>query len=176
MPSFVDSGVTYDGAAANVISGYDHLIGQEVAILADGAVQPLQTVAPDGSITLANSKMALKVHAGLPITSYGETLPPVVPSRTSQPQPAEKATTAWVMADVLGTLGLEVGVPGGTLTKLNFRDASTPFNEPTPLFTGRKKRQVESGFSSEGRVAFQVTDPVPCFIRSLRHEVDPEEI
>src|SRR5690606_16768962 len=41
---FVDSGLTYDGAATDTVRGLYHLEGEEVAILADGAVHPSVTV------------------------------------------------------------------------------------------------------------------------------------
>ena len=41
---FVDSGLTYSGSAATTISGLNHLEGQSVSILANGATHPNKTV------------------------------------------------------------------------------------------------------------------------------------
>lgn len=59
---FVDCGVTYSGAPATVITGLDHLEGEDVDVLADGAVITGKTVA-SGQITLTTA--ASKVHVGL---------------------------------------------------------------------------------------------------------------
>lgn len=69
---FVDSGLSYNGAPATVMSGLDHLEGKTVSILADGAVHP-QAVVTGGSITLQQA--ASKVHIGLPIEADVQTLP-----------------------------------------------------------------------------------------------------
>ena len=58
-----DSAKTWSGTAATVISGFDHLKGETVAVLADGAVRQDAVVATDGTITL--TRAASKVTAGL---------------------------------------------------------------------------------------------------------------
>ena len=68
---FVDSGLTYSGSAATVISGLDHLEGQSVSILADGSTHPNKTVS-GGSITLERS--STKVNIGLGYTSLLQTI------------------------------------------------------------------------------------------------------
>jgi len=47
---YVDSGLTYDGSATTTITGLNHLEGETVTILADGASHPDKTVS-GGSIT-----------------------------------------------------------------------------------------------------------------------------
>lgn len=63
----VDCGLTYDGTPATTISGLNHLIGETVAVLADGATHPNCVVSPTGTITL--NAAASVVHAGLPFTN-----------------------------------------------------------------------------------------------------------
>ena len=62
---FVDSGLTYDGAATITITGLHHLIGETLTALADGAVVTDLVVAADGSVTLPAA--ASKVHLGMPL-------------------------------------------------------------------------------------------------------------
>ena len=62
----LDSAIIYDGAAATVITGLDHLEGEQVGILADGIEVAKQTVNA-GSVTLAIA--AEKVFVGLPYYS-----------------------------------------------------------------------------------------------------------
>src|SRR5690606_6324566 len=68
---FVDSGLTYDGAPSSTISGLDHLEGESVSILADGATHPERTVV-QGRITL--DRDASKVQVGLAYTSTLQTM------------------------------------------------------------------------------------------------------
>lgn len=67
----VDSGLNYDGAPADNISGLDHLEGKDVAVVADGNVVSGLTVS-GGAITLPRN--ASKVTVGLPYTCSIETL------------------------------------------------------------------------------------------------------
>lgn len=68
---YVDSGLSYDGAPATLISGLDHLEGEDVAVLADGNEVTGLTVS-SGSITLPRA--ASKVHVGLSYTPVIELL------------------------------------------------------------------------------------------------------
>jgi hypothetical protein len=68
---YVDSGLTYIGAATTTISGLDHLEGESVGYLADG-------VAGTGTVTsgaLTLTKAASTVSVGLVYTSQIQTLP-----------------------------------------------------------------------------------------------------
>jgi hypothetical protein len=67
----VDCGITYDSAPTDTITGLDHLEGQVVQVLADGAVHPTRTVS-SGEITL--SEAASTVQVGLAYISNLKTL------------------------------------------------------------------------------------------------------
>ena len=69
--NFLDSQLSYSGSAASTISGLDHLEGQTVSILADGATHPDKTVS-SGSVTLDRSAISVKV--GLAYTSLLQTM------------------------------------------------------------------------------------------------------
>lgn len=62
-----DAGVLYDDVAATTIPGFDHLIGEELVVWADGAQQANKTVAADGTIELDTA--AAYVFAGLPFNA-----------------------------------------------------------------------------------------------------------
>ncbi len=69
--NFLDSQLAYSGSATTTISGLDHLEGQTVSVLANGATHPDRTVS-GGSITLARS--STKVKVGLKYTSLLQTM------------------------------------------------------------------------------------------------------
>ena len=69
--NFLDSALAYSGSAVTTISGLDHLEGQTVGILANGATHPDKTVS-SGSITLDRSATDVKV--GLAYKSILQTM------------------------------------------------------------------------------------------------------
>lgn len=73
---YLDSALKGESVTATAVwSGLDHLEGQEVAIVADGIVQPNKTVT-SGGVTL--DAAANSVEIGLPYTHICEPLPPSV--------------------------------------------------------------------------------------------------
>jgi hypothetical protein len=69
---FMDCGLTYDGTPVTAISGLDHLEGEEVTVLVDGAVHPNRTVSA-GAINLQVAGSV--VNVGLPYTATIKTMP-----------------------------------------------------------------------------------------------------
>jgi hypothetical protein len=73
-PYYVDSGLSYAGAATNVLSGLDHLEGETVQVYANGEYLG-DYVVTSGSITLDNSKTVTQAHVGLGYLSTATELP-----------------------------------------------------------------------------------------------------
>jgi len=69
--NFLDSALSYSGVAVSTLSGLDHLEGQVVGVLTDGATHPDRTVA-SGAITLDRSAKNIKI--GLNYTSLLQTM------------------------------------------------------------------------------------------------------
>ena len=63
---YIDCGLSYSGSATTTVSGLDHLEGETVSILADGAVRP-QAVVASGAISLVSA--ASNIHVGLAYTA-----------------------------------------------------------------------------------------------------------
>ena len=63
----VDSFKTYSGAATNILSGFDHLVGEEVCVWGDGKDLGRYTVSAAGNITLPST--VTNAVAGLPYTA-----------------------------------------------------------------------------------------------------------
>jgi hypothetical protein len=72
----VDSGVEVRALGGTSAVSVPHLVGKVVDIVADGTVQPRQTVPASGVITLERS--AVRVLVGLPFTSRVELFDPLV--------------------------------------------------------------------------------------------------
>ena len=162
---FVDSGLTYDGAATTSVTGLDHLEGQTVAILADGNVIAQQTVTA-GAVTLPNA--AAKAHIGLPITASLTTLP-LMPAIQGLGQGVDKSILRSFLR-VDNTRGVWAGPDLAHLTEHRDRSGGT-YGDPTAMITAEIEIAFDSTWSREASVAVQVTDPVPASILSIASEV-----
>lgn len=150
--------VTVWSKAVDEVAGLDHLEGEEVAILADGSVEPPQTVS-GGSITL--SRPYSVIHAGLPVESDFETLSPdVLQAETLQGKP--KLVRSVTLA-VESSRGIYAGTEFGNLREYKQR-AGEDYSEPTALKTGTVEISLDTSWNEHGRVCVRQSDPLPLTI------------
>jgi hypothetical protein len=143
--------------AQAALSGLWHLEGREVAILADGSVQPPTTVA-NGMVEIPRA--AARILAGLPYTCDLETLdieqgPPTLQWRVKRVQE--------VALRVKATRGLAVGPDAGHLTEIKER-ASENYGAPTLLATGDERVLIDPSWNSNGRIFVRQAWPLPATI------------
>ena len=160
---FVDSGLTYSGSATTTISGINHLEGEEVAILADGATHANKTVT-DGKITLDRS--ASVVHLGYNYTSLVETLRLEAGGNDGTSQGNIKRIHS-VTSRFLNTVGAEVGPDINNLDRIPFRNSSMAMNTAVPLFTGDKEISFPSGYDNDARVVIRQNQPLPMTVLAI---------
>ncbi len=154
---YMDSSLSYSGAATSVLSGLAHLEGETLNVRADNAVHP-QKVVSSGEITLDYT--AGNVVAGLP---FVPTLTPVeyeggVPSGSSQGLPKR-----WVQA--------KLRLHESALPKLNGvrpadRTPSSPMDSTEPLTTG-DSTHYNLGNSDNGEITITQDLPVPMHILAI---------
>ena len=161
---FVDSGLTYTGAPATVLSGYDHLEGKTVSILADGATHR-QLVVTGGSLTL--DFPASKVHAGLPILADFQSLPLAV--ETPGYGQGQKKAIKGVYLRVVETSGVRVGPSFSDLTEAKTR-TDEPYGTPPRLQTRVLEIIPRAGWTDEGQVCVRQQEPLPATITSMAVE------
>jgi hypothetical protein len=157
---FVDSGLTYDGAAATVISGLDHLEGETVVALADGNVVSNLTVT-GGVVTLPHE--ASKVHVGLSYVSDIETLNIEAPQGTIQGK-FKKITS--VVVRFLRSRGLFIGPDFDHLTEMKWRNTEV-MGAPTSLLTGDKAQELPPSWNTNGRICLRQSYPLPMEIQAV---------
>ncbi|MCH9050626.1 MAG: hypothetical protein IIA72_06040 [Proteobacteria bacterium] len=159
---FVDSGLTYDGSATTTLTGLDHLEGETVAVLADGAVHPDRTVSA-GAITLGAA--VTKAQAGLAYRSKVQTMrfDAGAVDGTSQ---GKKSRIHEVTVRLWNTLGAKLGFDDDVDT-IVFRGASDPMDSAPPLFTGDKKIKFNKGYSTSPRVTVIQDQPLPLTVLSI---------
>lgn len=160
---YVDSGLTYDGVATTTISGLDHLEGETVQILADGAAHADKVVS-SGSITLDRSSS--KVHVGYSYNSVIQTLRMEAGADDGISQGKIKRIHG-VTVRFLDSVGAEVGPDANNLDRIPFRDSSMAMDEAVPMFDGDKEIFFPSGYDNDARVLVQQTQPLPMTVLAI---------
>lgn len=169
---YVDSGLTYSGAAATVISGLDHLEGEEVTILSDGYTLPNQTVV-SGQITL--ERAASKVHVGLSYTPVIETLDIDVVS-TSQTLKAQSVSVSKVVIEVEGSRGGWIGPRKDDNSSPVMSEIKPRFDadnyDPIALRTYKQEVFIQPQWSKGGGLRIEQRLPSPMAILSVIPQID----
>lgn len=154
---FVDSSLVYSGAVTTTITGLDHLEGETVQILGNGAELP-DAVVSGGEIELQESVTTAVV--GLGYASTIKTLPGVIPTQDGTSQGRAKS---W------GRLKLRLHETVG----LTINDRPLPIRSPLdlmdtaiPVFSGIRTAQLD-GWSEEGQITMTQSRPLPATVLAL---------
>ncbi len=159
---FVNSGLEYDGTAVSSLSNLDHLEGEEVQILVDGAVHPNKNVT-SGVVTLEYPGEHIIV--GLAYTSTIKTMDIEAGSQTGSAQ-AKPMQIGKVNVRLLNSLGCNVG-DGTTMDEILFRDSSMAMDSPPTLFSGDKEVQFPSGHPKNKYIYITQTQPLPLHVLAI---------
>ena len=156
---FVDCGIIYDGTAVSVITGLDHLEGEEVAIWGDGAVFNNKTVS-GGQITL--DQAVSKAHIGLPFKYQLKPMRLDTPSAQGATHGLIKKISKFIIS-FINTLGTTYGKDGGNMYTIDWRTEET-YTNPPAMFTGDKRLTFDGGFDTEIFEYVVVYDPNDGFV------------
>lgn len=166
---YVDSGLTYSGSAATIITGLDHLEGEEVTILADGAAHPNKTVS-SGQITL--NYAASTVVVGLGYTATLKTMPLEAGAQdgVAQGKTGRIDEIVFRLADT--GPGLWYGPNTSVMDEYHFRVPEDAMDEPIPLFTGDTPILAWPGdYENIVQMTVQHRLPLPCTLVALMPQV-----
>lgn len=168
--SFVDSHTQYVGPPISTVTGLDHLEGEEVYIVADGAVDSLATVT-GGEVTLRDPETGNEsgnIVVGLPYTM--DIRPQLVEggSANGVSQGKKKIVSSVVYRlDATGP-GLWHGSREDNLTEIHFRDESMLMDTAVPLFTGDLgKKRLPGGHDDAGSIILQHRLPQACTVVAI---------
>lgn len=170
---FVDSGLTYRGAATSTISGLDHLEGLQVVALSDGNVVRNLTVTA-GSVTLPNPGSV--VHVGLPMVATMETLPlDLGQVRGLGTVQGRQKSVSEVTLRVEDTRGIFIGPYDGErdsthLVEYRQRSAEA-WNEAIQLYTGFIRITPPWDWNVNGSTVVKQFDPLPMTILAIAPDV-----
>ena len=157
---FVDSSLTYSGSSTSSLSGLDHLEGQTVSILEEGAAHPDKTVS---SGAIATDRATTKAQVGLGYTSTLKTVRLESGSVSGTAQGKIKKIHS-VVIRFFRTVGASVGTSLTNTDTIPFRDSSDSTDTAVPLFTGDKSIEAASNWETEGAIVVQQTQPLPMTI------------
>ena len=163
---FLDSHLSYSGVAVSSLSGLDHLEGETVSILADGATHATKTVA-SGAIALDRS--ATKVTVGLPYSSVLQTMR--IEAGAGQYEGTAQAKIKRISKVVLRlfeTVGAKVGPSLDNLETVPFRTTSGAMDLPVSTFlAGDKEVEFADDYNTDGFIFVKQDQALPLTILAL---------
>ena len=161
---YLDSCLTYTGlGSTTTISGLEHLEGEEVYLITDGATHAPQTVV-SGNIDL--NWEADKVHVGLRYTSDAVTmaLAPPVEAGTSI---GKRKKNHKLIVNFYKTNYCKIGAYGSTLDIIPFRTSGDAMDQRVPLYTETREAAFPHGYERDLRIHIQSDLPLPFSIVGL---------
>jgi hypothetical protein len=150
------------------ISGLDHLEGEEVAVVADASVHPVQTV-EDGKITLDDPSTVVQV--GLKYVGRYRSMP------LEAGGIRDAAQTRTTIVNKVGlvfrhSLGVKCGTSPYNLEEVLFRDTNDYTDRPPMLFSGVQVLNVEDNYEEQKFIEIIQDNPLPCTIQAIVPFVD----
>ena len=171
---FVDSGLSYSGAPATVMTGLAHLNGMVVAVAADGAAiydgDPLGANA--GSYTVSGGAITLPgpastVHVGLRIPAEIETLDLDGPSLKIR---GMRKSTPSLDLLVYGTDGEGLFIGPDRQHLIGWR--REPWQYSQTWWSGLLSMNLTARYGESGRLVMQHRNPLPCTLVGLIPNVE----
>lgn len=145
------------------LSGLDHLEGETVSILADGAVQTDRAVA-SGAITLTTP--AAVVHVGLGYESDVKLLRFEAGASDGTALGKTRRTNR-VGVLLHRSLGLKIGFSFEDLTEVVFRTTADAASAAPPLFSGLISESTNSSYDMDNQICLRQDQPLPSTILAV---------
>lgn len=169
---YVDGGLSYEGPPTQTLSGLDHLEGETLAVLADGALHPDRVVS-GGAITL--QAPARIVHAGLPYRHVFTSLKLEAGAAAGTALGKVKRVHGAVLV-LLHSLGLKIGPSTAQLEEVPLREVTDAMDSAVPLFTGERHVSFEGDFERDTRIVIAGSAPLPFTLLAVAPELKTNEL
>jgi hypothetical protein len=161
----VDSFLTYNGSATDTFTGLNHLAGETIDALGDGALHKslvVGTGSSEGDFDLASGATPVsKLHAGLPFTSImipfkldGDTQLGVHMARTKRIHD--------LYIRLLNSVGFEYVIDGTTYES----EFPNPL-DTQDLYSDDLKIDHSTGHSTDPKLEIRQSDPLPLHVLAL---------
>ena len=159
---YVDSGLTYSGGSTSTLSGLDHLEGEIVAVLNNGAVESRKTVS-SGSITLTNP--TTKCHVGLPFTAELESVN-VEPKSQYGTTQGKRGRIDKAIFRLFETPALKAGPASSSVEVVPFRTTTSSMSATSPK-TGDYTFNMPAGYTTENKIYLKSDTVQACTISAI---------
>ena len=171
---YADSMLTYDSTAATTVFGFDHLEGETVGVLADGAAIPDEVVS-NGEITIANASSVQQI--GLRFSAiYGASRTDAgAADGTAQGKTKRITDVAFRVIDTLGGTAGPSETNADDIPDLNYRSPATPMGSPPALFTGDALLSWPGGYETDGRIYYINDTMFPAIVAAILPQVVTQE-
>lgn len=160
---YADCMLTYDSSATTTLYGFDHLEGETVGVLGDGAEQTAVAVS-NGEVTITSASVA---RVGLTYNSTYRSMNIDVPTRDGTAQAKTKRITD-VTFRVINTIG---GTAGPDATN---QDALADLSNGS-LYSGDAHLNWPAGYETDGQIWYENSTMFPATITSIFPQVVTEE-
>ena len=161
MPCVTPGMFSHFTGGDTTIDGLDHLEGETVSVLGDGAVQASKIVS-DGEITI--DEAADRVVVGLPYTYQVSPMRLDITTPIGTTHGSIKKISELVIS-FFATMNARYG-DGTDTYDIDWRVDET-YGSPPVLFTGDKTVVFDGGFSTEDNMVISGSDPLPATIRAI---------
>lgn len=145
------------------ISGLEHLEGETVSVVVDGAVHS-DLIVKNGAIKL--SAQADVIHVGYRYRGFLKTTNLNVGGTSGSAQNKPRNVFK-IIFEFLNSLGVKFGTDPYRLSKLDFRNVKSRLNRPSPLFSGPFPKVVDDKTEIRKSVYVIQESPLPCTIQAL---------
>lgn len=169
---FVDCGLSYEGPPTQMLFGLDHLEGETVAILAEGALHPDRIVA-GGAVAL--QVPASMVHVGLPYRHVFTSLKLEAGAAAGTAVGKVKRVHGVALV-LLHALGLRIGPSIDRQQDVPLRDVGDAMDTAVPLFTGECFVSFEGDFDRDARIVISGDAPLPFTLLAAAPELKTNEL
>ena len=163
---FLDSHLSYSGVAVSSLSGLDHLEGETVSILADGATHSTKIVS-SGAVSL--DRASRKVVIGLPYNSVLQTMRiEAGAGQTEGTAQGKIKRISKVILRLFETVGAKVGPTLDSLETVPFRTTSSAMDLPVSTFlAGDKEVEFTDDYNTDGFIVVKQDQPLPLTVLAL---------
>lgn len=170
-----DSMLTYDGSATTKVYGFDHLEGETVSVLADGASSP-DVVVSNGEVTTAAAYSVMQI--GLASTCKYATAKLDVQARdgTGQAKIKRIIDCSFRVIDTLGGSAGPTETNVDEIPDLNYRSPATPMGSPESLKTLDANVSWPGGYETDANIWYVNSTMFPVTISAILPQVDIEEL
>ena len=172
--TYVDCGLTYDGVAVDTIYGFDHLEGETVRTLADGARVP-DVVVANGEVVQADDASVMQIGLAYESIYASNRLDGGAGDGTAQGKTKRITDVAF---RVISTLGGSAGPSyenRDDISDLNYRSPATLMGTPNALFTGDALLSWPGGYETDARIWFVTDEPYPATIAAILPQATVQE-